>query len=98
MDYVGETFRNIEVDTKGNSFRECHFENVTLRWGGGPIDIHGCSFHNDPRIILEAPFSQDLSALRAFMRGFGGIGVERGAEMLAHFMRQPPAKHVIDIT
>ena len=63
MDYEGTRFADSAVELDGNRFVRCTFENATLIYGGGAVEITGCTFGGTIRWALSGALGGGLAAL-----------------------------------
>jgi hypothetical protein len=64
----GRTFRNERVLVDGKSFTTCRFENVTLVYNGGPVNMHDCTF-------AGAVFDTEDILIRSYMKMLHSLGM-----------------------
>jgi hypothetical protein len=82
--YKGQNFSSGKVRLDGNSFDGCRFENVTLEYGGGRVELANCHFGR-----VEWSFDGDLGNGLDFLGHlYGSFGLtDRLVEMLASLVQ-----------
>ena len=88
--YQNNVFRGEVIDLDGSAFRQCVFEDCTLRFAAtGPTELNGCSFDRS-QLAPGGAAQLTLAYLQAFYQGLGDWGRE-AVESWFEKVRGPPA-------
>lgn len=88
MLYSNHTFTNSDVRLDGNEYKNCVFENCSLKYGGGgPVSITGCTFNNVRWALVDAS-QNTLQFLKGIYHGCGPAG-QQLVEEVFEFIRRP---------
>ncbi|MBB4096829.1 hypothetical protein [Sphingomonas kyeonggiensis] len=77
MEYDNQTFEGVEVTLDGNSYRNCSFNNVTLIYSGGPVDMTDCRMDRF-QIRFGGDLAQGLHTLYQLFGTEGMLQIIRG--------------------
>ena len=88
--YQNNVFRGEVIELDGCAFRQCVFEDCTLRFAAtGPTELNGCSFDRS-HLAPGGAAQLTLAYLQGFYQGLGDWGRE-AVEAWFEKVRGPPA-------
>ena len=89
--HQNNSFSGETIDLDGSAFRQCRFEDCTLRFSASePTELSGCNF-SQSRLVADGAAKLTISYLRAFYHGLGDWGRGCVDEMFEAIRRPDPA-------